>query len=84
MLYQTTTLAHSVSLSWAEAQTVVSFNVYRDSGTGMALLNSTVNMTYEDAAVALGATYTYAVTAVDASGQESGFSNTAVATIPPN
>lgn len=83
IVYSTLTLAHSVDLNWSETQAGVTFNVYRDPGTGMTLLQSGVAaMKYTDSAVALGATYTYEVTAVDASGNESAPSNSAVATIP--
>jgi fibronectin type 3 domain-containing protein len=39
-------------------------------------------LNYADATVVTGETYTYAVTAVDSSGQESPFSPLATATIP--
>lgn len=79
--------AHSVSLSWdPSTSTVVGYNVYRGTQTGgpYTMVNSSVQAgtTYSDNNVQSGATYFYVVTAVDASSQESGFSNETMALIP--
>ena len=78
---------HSVSLSWtASTSTVAGYNVYRgtQSGGPYVVLNSAPNAgtTYTDAAVQAGGTYYYVVTAVDASGNQSAYSNQAQAVIP--
>ena len=78
---------HSVSLSWnASTSTVVGYNVYRGTLTGGPYnrVNSSLepNTTYVDSTVKDGATYFYVVTAVNASSQESDFSNETMAVIP--
>jgi HYDIN/CFA65/VesB-like, Ig-like domain len=75
---------HSVALSWdASASSVTGYRVYRDDGSGFLPLTSVIaSLTYTDATVTSGATYHYAVTAVDAGGDESSFSNQATAVIP--
>ena len=80
--------SHSVTLSWAPSSSpdVAGYYVYR----GMTAkgpfekLNSdpTRDTTYTDTAVVSGTTYYYVVTAVDSSGNESGYSNVAEATVP--
>lgn len=77
-------LQHSVALSWGpSANSVTGYRVYRDSGSGFLPLTSVIaNLTYTDATVVSGSTYHYAVTAVDAVGDESSFSNEATAVIP--
>jgi hypothetical protein len=78
---------HTVSLSWtASTSTVSGYNVYRSttSGSGYAKLTgslvSVVN--YTDPSVVNGTTYYYVTTAVDGSGNDSTYSNEAVAVIP--
>lgn len=78
---------HSAVLSWdPSTSAVVGYNVYRSSVSGgpYAILNSTpvTGTTYTDAAVQSSQTYFYVVTAVDASGVESIYSNQASAAIP--
>jgi hypothetical protein len=77
-------VAHSVALSWgASASSVAGYRVYRDDGSGLSPLTSVIpDLTYTDATVVSGSTYRYAVTAVDAAGIESPFSNEATAVIP--
>ena len=75
---------HSVALSWdPSASSVTGYRVYRDDGSGFLPLTSvSADLTYTDATVVSGTTYHYAVTAVDAVGDESSFSNEATAVIP--
>jgi hypothetical protein len=78
---------HSVSLTWtASTSTVVGYNVYRGSVSGgpYTLITSApvAGTAYTDLTVQAGQTYFYVVTAVDASGNESVFSNEVSATIP--
>jgi fibronectin type 3 domain-containing protein len=82
-----TPTTHSVSLSWdPSTSTVVGYNVYRGTQTGgpYARVNGSVQAgtAYSDNNVQSGTTYFYVVTAVDASSQESGFSNETMALIP--
>jgi hypothetical protein len=79
--------AHSVSLSWAASTSaVVGYNIYRGSQSGgpYTLINTSLQpgTTYSDTNVQSGSTYFYVVTAVDASSQESAFSNESAAVIP--
>jgi len=83
----TTTVTHSVSLSWAaSASLIAGYNVYRGTHTGgpYQRVNSTVqpSLAYTDSGVSSGQTYYYVVTAVDSTGLESVFSNEAVAIVP--
>ena len=78
---------HTVHLAWqASSSQVIGYIVYRKlaSDTSYSPLNSTpiTALTYADSTVALGTTYDYAVTAVDASGVESAYSNQVTAAIP--
>jgi hypothetical protein len=81
---------HSVSLSWnaSTSQGITSYNVYRalygTSCGSYSNIGSTASSitTYTDSVVIDGATYCYATTAVDPSG-ESGYSNITQAVIPP-
>ncbi len=78
---------HSVLLMWnASTSTVAGYNIYRStvSGTGYTRINSSLvpSMAYTDSTVANGTTYYYVTTAVDTSGDESGYSNQTSATIP--
>jgi hypothetical protein len=79
--------SHSVALSWtASASTVSGYNVYRStiSGSGYSKLNALLvgSVNYTDSSVQNGQTYYYVTTAVDASGNESSYSNDAQAIIP--
>ena len=79
-----TPVQHSVALSWGpSASAVTGYRVYRDDGAGFLPLTAVVtNLAYTDTTVVSGNTYHYAVTAVDALGAESPFSNEATAVIP--
>ena len=75
-----------INLSWtASTSAVAGYNVYRGSASGgpFTKLNSTLvtGTSYVDAARG-GQTYVYVVTAVDALGYESGFSNEATVAVP--
>jgi len=67
-----------VTLSWSPSTSQVSgYNVYRGTSAGAySKINSTLDSstTYTDNAVVPGSTYYYAATAVNTSGQESGYS----------
>jgi len=79
--------SHSVSLTWdPSTSTVAGYNLYRGTQSGgpysrinSRLLSSTA---YDDSAVQSGRNYFYVSTAVDASNNESTFSNEAPAAIP--
>ncbi|HEX5425950.1 MAG TPA: fibronectin type III domain-containing protein, partial [Candidatus Acidoferrales bacterium] len=72
--------AYSVSLTWTASPSsgVAGYNVYRStiSGSGYVRINSGVatSLGYVDGTVQNGTTYYYVVTAVDGSGNESGYS----------
>lgn len=73
---------HSVTLSWqASSATAAGYNVYRrtDKPTSayVKIASLVAEPRFEDHAVPNGATYVYAVTAVDQRGRESRFSNVA-------
>lgn len=80
--------SHLVDLSWtASTSVVVGYNVYRGTVSGgpyATKLNSAVvpGTAYTDTAVVAGQTYFYVVTAVDANGVESVYSNQASALVP--
>ena len=83
----TQTTQHTVSLSWnPSTSTVAGYNLYRGSQSGgpYSRLNSSLlpGTSYDDAGVQSGGTYYYVSTAVDASSNESVFSNEATAAIP--
>lgn len=80
---------HYVVLTWIDADaSVVSYNVYRGTATGVCsgtptpYFTGATAKTYTDNFVTTGTTYFYAVTAVDSTGSESSCSNEASATIP--
>ena len=78
---------HTVALTWTASTSIVSgYNVYRSttSGTGYGKLNGSLvpAVDYSDSSVVNGATYYYVTTAVDASGNESSYSNEASVVIP--
>jgi hypothetical protein len=82
-----TTTPHSVSLTWnPSTSTVAGYNLYRgtQSGGPYSKMNSTLlsSTNYDDSGVQSGGTYFYVSTAVDASNNESAFSNEAAAAIP--
>jgi hypothetical protein len=80
-------VSHTVSLTWSESGSGISgFNVYRTttSGSGYTKINATLvpTMNYTDSSVQNTTTYFYVTTAVDANGNESGYSNEASAIVP--
>ena len=82
-----TLVQHSGALTWNPSTSSVSgYNVYRStvSGGSYTRVNSSLIavLNYTDVNVQSGTTYYYVMTAVDASGNESGYSNQVTATIP--
>jgi fibronectin type 3 domain-containing protein len=81
-----TAVQHSVLLDWTPSASpaATGYNVYRSSGSGYTRLNSSplAALTYTDSAVQNLQTYSYVVTAVDASGNESPYSNLVQMNIP--
>jgi Carboxypeptidase regulatory-like domain len=80
-------VAHTVALTWNASTSAVSgYNVYRSivSGSSYVRINSSLSagLSFTDATVQNGITYYYVTTAVDASGNESSFSNEVSAPIP--
>src|SRR3984957_9527948 len=77
---------HTVVLSWNVSTSATGYNIYRSatSGTGYARVNSGPDgvLNYSDTSVQNGQTYYYVTTAVDASGQESGYSSEVSVLIP--
>jgi hypothetical protein len=78
---------HTIALQWkASPSAVAGYNVYRSDkpvGPYTKLKPSLIRMTsYTDPTVQSGHTYFYLVTAVDAKGRESLFSNQAPAIVP--
>ena len=77
---------HTVALTWGAAEDAVGYNVYRSttSGTGYTMINTSLDGSagYSDSTVVSGQTYYYVTTAVNASSEESGYSNQAQAIIP--
>jgi hypothetical protein len=79
--------AHTVGLAWnPSSSTVNGYNVYRSntSGGGYGKINSQLvaSLNFTDTSVQSGTTYYYVTTAVDASGNESEYSNESAAIIP--
>jgi hypothetical protein len=79
--------SHQVALTWnPSTSVVVGYNVYRSTQSGgpYTELNSSPVLvdTYTDKTVLASQTYFYVLTAVDAGGVESGFSNEVQATVP--
>jgi fibronectin type 3 domain-containing protein len=79
-------IQHTVALSWNASTSATGYNIYRSatSGTGYARVNSGPDgvLNYSDTSVQNGQTYYYVTTAVDASGQESGYSSEVSVVIP--
>jgi hypothetical protein len=77
---------HTVALSWVDStSSVAGYNVYRGPTVGAySRINSSLDPTteYTDNTLASGSTYYYAATAVNDSGQESGYSTPIKITIP--
>jgi len=84
----TPTGGHSVNLNWraSDSPNIAGYNIYRSSGSSAAFSRLTATplaqLNYTDASVGSGQTYTYVVTAVDSTDQESGYSNPATLAIP--
>ena len=79
-------VAHSVALSWdaSTSPEVVGYNVYRATSpsTTYAKLANSLVLNYADETVQAGTTYTYVVTAVNSTGEESVHSGSVTAVIP--
>jgi hypothetical protein len=77
---------YSVTLTWnPSTPPIAGYNVYRGTAPGSySKINSTVdpNTTYTDSTVVSGATYYYAATSVNSSGQESEYSKPVQVLIP--
>ena len=78
---------HSVSLTWSSSSSsgISGYKLYRGSASGgpYSLLTSGLSSTrYTDTNVQSGSSYFYVTTAVDSTGQESGYSGEAKAVIP--
>ncbi|MBZ5656051.1 MAG: choice-of-anchor D domain-containing protein [Acidobacteriia bacterium] len=77
---------HSVDLTWNSSANAVGYNIYRGSVSGgpYSIINTSLDATtaFTDNNVTAGQTYYYVVTAVDASSNESGYSNQTSAAIP--
>ena len=78
---------HGVDLTWgASASSVAGYNVYRSAASGgsYAKLNGSLvgGVSYADSSVQSGQTYYYVATAVDASGNESIYSNEVSVIVP--
>jgi hypothetical protein len=79
---------HSVALTWnaSTSSTVTGYNVYRTttSGSGYIKINAAFvgSLSYIDSTVQNATTYYYVTTALDSSGNESGYSNEVSAPIP--
>jgi hypothetical protein len=77
---------HRVDLSWnaSSSSGVVGYNVYRKSTGQYSRINSSLEAatSFEDQSVDAGATYYYAVTAVDGNGVESNYSDRVKVIIP--
>ncbi len=73
--------AGQVVLTWQPVADAVSYTVYRSllSGGGYTPIATVSNPIYTDTAVVNGTTYYYVVTALDAAGNESGYSSEAAA-----
>jgi hypothetical protein len=83
----TGTATHSVGLSWTDGDPgIAGYNVYRatQSGGPYTVANSSLigASSWNDDSVQNGQTYYYVLTAVDTSGNESGYSPEVSATIP--
>jgi hypothetical protein len=81
-----TAVQHSVDLSWVgSTSSVAGYNVYRGATAGAySKMNGSLDPTtvYTDNTIASGSTYYYAATAVNASGQESGYSTPIKVSVP--
>jgi fibronectin type 3 domain-containing protein len=82
----TAPVQHTVDLTWNASADAVGYNIYRGtvSGGPYAMINPSLDGTtaYTDNTVVSGQTYYYVTTAVDASGNQSAYSNQTQAVIP--
>jgi len=82
----TAPVQHTVDLTWNPSADAAGYNIYRGTVTGgpYAMINPALDGTtaYADNTVDSGQTYYYVTTAVDASGNQSGYSNQTTAVIP--
>ena len=82
------TTPHSVTLTWTASTSpnVIGYNIYRGPASNGLFTRITsllvADTTFTDNAVQSGQTYYYVATAVDSSGRESAYSNSAQAVIP--
>jgi ASPM-SPD-2-Hydin domain-containing protein len=78
--------SYSVSLSWDGVATAVGYNVFRGTAKSGPFheINTALDSStdYTDSTVVAGATYYYVTTAVNAKGEQSGYSNVTEAVIP--
>ena len=76
---------HTVDPTWTASTNAVSCNIYRGTVPGgpYTMINTSPDSTtaYADNTVVSGSTYYYVATAVNASSEESGYSNQATAVI---
>ena len=77
---------HVVDLTWAASTSAVGYNIYRSqvSGGSYTMINTSLDgsTSYTDNTVVSGQTYYYVATAVNASSEESGYSDQTQAIIP--
>ena len=78
---------HKVSLAWSASTSpsITYYKVYRGTTSGgpyTLLANDVTTLSYTDTSVQSGSTYYYVTTAVNSSGDESGYSDIARAIIP--
>ncbi len=83
----TATALNAVSLSWgaSTSQNVTNYNVYRGTSNGgpySLAANAGMKTSYIDYNIQNGQTYYYVTTAVNSGGQESSYSNQAMAAVP--
>jgi fibronectin type 3 domain-containing protein len=75
-----------VALQWNPSTAATGYNVYRSvtSGNGYTRVNTALDgtTTFADSTVESSTTYFYVTTAVDSSGQESGYSSQVSVAIP--
>jgi hypothetical protein len=82
-----TPIQHTVTLTWqaSSSASTTGYNVYRSTVSGgyYGVVGSAAeSLSYADQTVASGTTYYYVTTAVDAEGDESGYSNQVAIAVP--
>jgi hypothetical protein len=77
---------HTVDLTWDASAGAVGYDLYRGtvSGGPYTMINTSLDSTttYTDSTVVSGQTYYYVAAAINASGEESGYSNQVQAVVP--